>query len=73
MGIALKGQNVRTKTVQKETVVADDNGTTGKIFDRIFQRTQGLNIKIVGRLIEQQHVAARSQQFRHMNTVALTA
>jgi hypothetical protein len=53
--------------------VADDHGAAGEILQRLFQRAQGIDIEIVGRLVEQQHVGAGFQHLGQMHAVALTA
>ena len=72
MRVAFKGEDVRTNPVKEETVVRDDHGTAREIDQRVFERAQGFNVQIVGRFIEQQHVAAFFQQTRHVHTVAFT-
>jgi uncharacterized protein (UPF0371 family) len=43
------------------------------IFQRVFQRAQRLGVEIVGRFVEQQHIAAILQHFGQVDAVALTA
>ena len=59
--------------VEEEAVVADDHRAAGERFERLLERAQRLDVEIVGRLVEQQHVAALLQHLRHMDTVALAA
>ena len=73
MGVAFKGQHMGAEPVEEKAVVADDDRAASEIFDRTFQRLQGFDVQIVGRLVEQQHIAARAQQFRHMHAVAFAA
>tara|TARA_B100000959_G_C14880133_1_gene582157 strand:- start:567 stop:725 length:159 start_codon:yes stop_codon:yes gene_type:complete len=42
--------------VQEPPIVGDDNGTTGKGQQTFLQSSQGFNIEIVGRFVEQQDV-----------------
>ena len=51
---------------------ADDDGTTGKGLKTFFEGAQGVDVDIVGRLIEQQYVAFLFQGDGQMQTVALT-
>jgi hypothetical protein len=51
----------------------DDHGAAGEVFQRLFQRAQRLGVEVVGRLVEQQHVAAGFQQLGQMHPVALAA
>ena len=48
-------------------------GAAGEVFDGGFQRLQGFDVEVVGRFVEEQHVAARSQQLGHVDAVALAA
>ena len=73
MRFAFKGKDVGADTIKEKPVVRDDHGAAGKIHQRIFQRAQGFHIKIIGRLIEQQHIAAFFQKPRHMHAVAFPA
>ena len=73
MAVALKRQNVRGKPVKKEAIVADNHGAACETFQSILQRAQGFHVQIVGRLIEQQHIAAFFQHLSHMYAVAFTA
>ena len=50
----------------------DHQHRAGKLEQRIFKRPQGFDVQIVGRLIEQQHVAALEQRLGQMQTTAFT-
>ena len=73
LAIALEGQNVRGDTVEKPAVVADDHDTAGKLQQGVFERTQGVDVEVVRRLVEQQHVGAGLEQRGEMHTVPLAA
>ena len=51
----------------------DDHGAAGEAFERFLQRAQRFDVEIVGRFVEQQHVAALFQHLGHMHAVALAA
>ena len=57
MSLAFEGEDVGADTVQKETIMADNDGAACEIDKRIFEGTQGFNIEVVGWLIELKHVA----------------
>ena len=40
------------QSVEEPAVMADDNRTAAKILQSFFQRPQGVDVQIVGRLIE---------------------
>jgi hypothetical protein len=71
--VALKRENVGGDTVQKPAVMAYHHHAAGKIEDRLFERLQGLDVEIVGRFVEEQHVAAALQEFGKVHAVALAA
>ena len=60
-------------TVQEPAVVADDHGAAGKGFQTLFQGAQGVDVDVVGRLVEQEHVALFLERHGQMQSVALTA
>ena len=59
-------------TVEEPTVVADDHGTTGKRLKTFLKGTQSVDIDVVGRLVEKQHVAFLLEGERQLQTIALT-
>src|SRR5688572_8070111 len=73
VAVALESEDVRGDAVEEPAVVADDDGTAGIILERLLQRAQGVDVEIVGRLVEQQHVGAALQNFRQVHAVALAA
>src|SRR6202040_2498665 len=73
MAVALKGEDMRGDTVQKPAIVADDHGATGKVLQRLLERTQRIDIEIVGRLVEQEDIGAGFEHFGEMHAVAFAA
>src|SRR5262245_63266513 len=73
LAVALEGQYVRGDAVEKPAVVADYDGAAAKVQDRLFQRSERIDVEIIGRLVEQQQVAAAAQQLREMDAIALAA
>ena len=71
--ISFKGQNVRGDPVEEPAVVADDNCAAGKGQERIFERTERVDIQVIGRFIQQQKVSAAFQHFCQVNPVAFSA
>jgi hypothetical protein len=55
--IALVGEDVCGDAVEEPAIVRDDHGAAGKGQQRFFQRAQRLDVEVVGRFVEQQHVA----------------
>ena len=56
--VALEGEDVRGDPVEEPAVVADDHGAAAEVEQRLFEGPQHVDIEIVGRLVEQQQVAA---------------
>ena len=53
--------------------MADDHRAAREIVQRRLQRLQRLDVQVVGRFVQQQHVAARFQQLGHVHAVAFAA
>ena len=53
--------------------MADDERTSAEILDRLLQKTQRVNIEIVGRLIEDYHIPALFEDFCKLTAVLLAA
>ena len=73
MAVALEGEDVGGDPVQEPAVVADDQHGAGKGEQRLLQRAQGLDIEVVGRLVQQQQVGAGLEHLGEMDSVALAA
>ena len=56
VGVSFKGENMGSDSVEEPAIMADHHDTADEVQDRLFQRTQGINIKIVRRFVEQQQV-----------------
>src|SRR5689334_21055506 len=70
---ALPGQDVRGHPVQEPPVVAGDDRAAGELEQRVLQARQGLDVEVVGRLVQQQQVAALLEGQRQVHPVALAA
>ena len=51
----------------------DHDGAAGEVEQRLLERAQRVDVEVVRRLVEQQHVAAAPQQLREVDAVALAA
>ena len=58
--------------VEEPAVVRDNQGRAREVQKGFFQGPEGFHVQIVGRLIQQQHVAALFQQLGQVQAVALT-
>ena len=71
-GVAFESQDVGTDAVEKPTVVADDHGTARIAFQTFFQRTQGVDVDVVGGFIEEQYIGFRFQIEGQVQAVAFS-
>src|SRR5688572_33395585 len=71
--VALEDEEVGRDAVEEPAVVADNDDAARELEDRLFERAQRVHVKVVRRLVEQQHVGAGLEHLREMDTVALTA
>ena len=70
---ALPGQDVRRHPVEEPPVVAGDDRAAGEFEQRVLQARQRLHVQVVGRLVQQQQVAALLEGERQVHPVALAA
>ncbi len=53
IAVALKGENVGANTVEEPSVVANYHSASCKVVKTFLERSQGVHVDVVGRLIEQ--------------------
>src|SRR6516162_9055161 len=70
---ALPGQDVRGHPVQEPAVVAGDDRAAGELEQSVLQARQGLDVEVVGRLVQQQQVAALLEGQGQVHPVPLAA
>ena len=58
LAVALEREHVRRDAVEEPAIVADDDRAAGEVEQRLFERAQRVDVEVVGRLVEQQQVAA---------------
>ncbi|MCY1217946.1 hypothetical protein D9M72_298770 [compost metagenome] len=73
MRVALERQDVRSNPIQEPAIVRDHHHAASEFQQRIFQRPQRFHVKVVGRLIQQQHIAAGDQGLGHVQAAAFAA
>ena len=71
--VALEREHVGRDAVEEPAIVGDDHRAAGEREQRLLERAQRVDVEVVGRLVEQQHVAAAAQQLRQVHAVALAA
>src|SRR6266568_1603539 len=73
VALALERQHVGGDAVEEPAVVADDDRAAGEILERLLERAQGVDIEVVGRLVEEEHIGAGFEHLGEMHPVALAA
>ena len=68
----LPREDVGGDAVEEPTVVGHNDGAAGERQEGIFQGTEGLDVEVVGRLIQQEEVAALLEGECQVQAVALT-
>ena len=71
--LAFEGDYVRRDPVQEPPVVAYHYRAPGKVFESLFERAHGVNVEVIGRLFQQDHVGALCQNSRQVDPVALAS
>ena len=71
--VAFHHQQVRADAVEEEAVVADDHGAAGEVDQRLLQHPHRGHVEVVGRLVQQQQVAAAAEHFGQVDAVPLAA
>ena len=71
--IAFASENVRGDAVEEPAVVRNHHYAAGKFQQCVFQRALGFHVEVVGRFVQQQHIAAAQQGFRQVQTSAFAA
>src|SRR5690349_8708884 len=71
--VALPRQDVRAGAVEEPPVVRNHDRAAGEVLQCVLQRTQRLDVEVVGRLVEQDQVAALFEGERQVEPVAFTA
>ena len=56
--VPLEREDMRGDAIEEPAVVADDHGTAAKVLEPFFERSQGLDVEIVRRFVEQQEIAS---------------
>ena len=73
LAVAFEGQDMGRDAIEEPAIMGDNHGAAGKILERVLERAQGVDIQVVGRLVEQDHICRGLQHLREMDAVALPA
>src|SRR2546426_11526288 len=69
--VAFKDEQVRRDAVEEPAVVADDDDAAREIEYRLLKRAQRVDVEVIRRFVQEQHVSARAQELREMHAVPL--
>jgi hypothetical protein len=69
--LSFEGEDVRRDPIEEPTVVANDDGAAGEVLESLFERTHGVDIEVIGRLVEEEDVGARFESLGEVDAVAL--
>ena len=69
--VSFKGEDMGGDTVQKLSIVADDHRAAAEIKKGFFQGPQGVDVQVVGGLIQQEHIGLLLEDLGQMHPVAL--
>src|SRR5215218_1452536 len=73
LAVALEREDVGRDAVEEPPVVADDDDAARERLEPGLEGAQRVDVEVVRRLVEEQHVAVGLQEFREMDAVPLPA
>src|SRR5690606_4720865 len=71
--VAFERENARRHAVEEPAIVRAHDRAAPEFQQRLLERAQRVDVEVVGRLVEQQQVAAALQQLRQVQAIALAA
>ena len=71
--VPLEGEDVGGDPVEEPAVVADDHGAAAEVEERLLEGAEHVDVEVVGRLVEEQEVAAALEQLGQVDAVPLAA
>src|SRR5210317_1009267 len=71
LGIAFESEDMGRNAIEKPAIMADHHGAAAKVFESFLEGTQGVDIEIVGRFVEQQNIRLLAHDFGQMHAIAL--
>src|SRR6266550_5244168 len=73
LAVAFEGEDVRRDSIQKPAVMGDHDGATRKVFQRLFQCAQSVDVEVIRGFVQQQNVRAFFQHLRQVDSIAFSA
>ena len=71
VAVSFEGQNVRRDPIEEPSIVRDHNHATHEAEDRFLECSQRVDVQVVGWFVQQQNIAASSQELGQVNAVSL--
>src|SRR5207244_844325 len=71
--LAVEREHVRRYAVQEVPVVGHDDRAAGELLESLLEDPQRLQVEVVRRLVQEEHVAAAADQLRELDAVALAS
>src|SRR5437867_3974114 len=71
--VALEHEQVRRDAIQKPAVMADDGDASREVQERLLERAQRVHVQVICRLVEQEDVAARTEELGEVDAIPLAA
>ena len=71
--VAVERQHLADRAIEEHAVVADDHDDAGPVVEELLERAQRVEVEIVRRLVEQQHVGLLDQREQQLQAPALAA
>ena len=72
-GLAVEHEHVGDRALEEGAVVAHDDERAGPVVEEVLERAQRVEVEVVGRLVEQQHVRLLRQREQQLHPPALAA
>ena len=73
LAFALECENVRGYPIEEPSIVRYHDGAAAKVEQGFFQRSKGIHVQVVGRLVEEQEVPSSAEQLGQVNAIPLAA
>src|SRR5438477_3848995 len=71
--VALEGEDVGRNAVEEPAIVADDHRAAPEVDERVLYGAERVDVEVVGRLVEEEHVATGAEQLGEVDAVSLAA
>src|SRR5882724_90366 len=70
LGVALEGEDMCCNAIEEPAIVRNDHRAARERHQRVLEGAQRFDIQVIGRLVEQQDVAASLQYLRQVHAIA---